>query len=98
MTFAGLKKCIPSTREDRRVNPAISSISRREVFEARMASGLQTSSSAVNIWRFTSMSSNAASITRSASRKLSMSRLVRIRAWRSSTCAAVSLPLAAVAA
>ncbi|MNI92956.1 hypothetical protein D3C73_1508270 [compost metagenome] len=41
MTFAGLKKCMPSTCVGRRVKPAISSMSRRDVFDARMAWGLQ---------------------------------------------------------
>ncbi|MNV90208.1 hypothetical protein D3C71_1845700 [compost metagenome] len=98
MTFAGLKKCMPSTCAGRRVKPAIWSMSRRDVFDARMARGLQMASSAVKICRLTSMSSNAASITRSASRRSLMFRLVRMRAKRSSTCAAVSLPLDAVAA
>ena len=68
ITFAGLKKCIPITSSGRFVNEAILSTSSVEVLLARIAPGFIVSSSFRNTCSFTPMSSNTASITRSASR------------------------------
>ena len=67
ITFAGLKKCMPTTSPGRLVKAAILSTSSVEVLEARMAPGLATSSSFLKTCSFTPISSNTASITRSAS-------------------------------
>jgi hypothetical protein len=67
ITLAGLKKCRPITSCGRLVKPAIVFRFSAEVFDARIAPGLQTSSSVLNTCCLTSMFSNTASITRSAS-------------------------------
>ena len=66
MMLAGLKKCRPITSCGRCVAAAMASMSRYEVLVASTAPGLQTRSSSLNTAFFTSMSSNTASITRSA--------------------------------
>ena len=63
--LAGLKKCRPITSDGRLVARAISSRSSRDVFDARIAPGLQTASSLPNTCFFTAMSSKTASTTRS---------------------------------
>ncbi|MNC57396.1 hypothetical protein D3C75_1070540 [compost metagenome] len=67
MTLAGLKKCRPITSCGREVTAAIRSTSSDEVLVARMAPGLHTRSRVRNTSCLTSMLSNTASITRSAS-------------------------------
>ena len=67
ITLAGLKKCMPITSCGRLVNAAILLTSSVEVFDARIAPGFITSSSFLNTASLTPMSSNTASITRSAS-------------------------------
>ena len=67
MTLAGLKKCRPTTSCGRWVKAAIWFKSRVEVLLAKMAPGLATASSWVNTACLTAMSSNTASMTRSAS-------------------------------
>ena len=74
MTFAGEKKCVPITSCGRLVAAAISSTSSVEVLVARIAPGLACASSLLNMSCFTSMRSNTASMTMSAS--LASSRLV----------------------
>ena len=67
MTLAGLKKCVPMTFSGRAVAAAISFTSSVEVLVARIASGLQTSSSRAKTCFLRSISSNTASMTMSAS-------------------------------
>ena len=71
ITLAGLKKCRPTTSCGRFVNAAIRSRSSVDVLLARIAPGLHTSSSLRNTDSLTPMSSNTASMTRSASRRSS---------------------------
>ena len=59
---------MPITSPGRFVNDAIRSTSSVEVLLARIAPGFIASSSCLNTASFTPMSSNTASITRSASR------------------------------
>ena len=68
MTLAGLKKCIPQTSSGRPVAEAISSMSSVEVLDASTMPGRAALSSLPNTSFLTAMSSNTASITRSASR------------------------------
>ena len=67
ITLAGLKKCRPTTSCGRLVNEAILFTSSVEVLDARIAPGFITSSSFSNTFCLTPISSNTASITRSAS-------------------------------
>ena len=67
MTLAGLKKCKPTTSCGRWVKAAIALTSKVEVLEAKMAPGFITSSSFLNTVSLTPISSNTASITKSAS-------------------------------
>ena len=67
ITLAGLKKCRPITSCGRLVKPAMVLRFSADVFDARIAPGLHTSSSVLNTCCLTSMLSNTASITRSAS-------------------------------
>ena len=62
MTFAGLKKCVPTTCCGREVLAAIASMSSVEVLVARMAPGAAARSSRANTSRFTARSSKTASI------------------------------------
>jgi hypothetical protein len=66
ITLAGLKKCMPTTSCGRWVKLAILLTSSVEVLEARMAPGFITRSSSLNTASLTPISSNTASITRSA--------------------------------
>src|SRR6516225_8411749 len=66
MTFAGLKKCVPSTSRGREVARAISSTSRVDVLVARTALAFATRSRSANTRFLSSISSNTASITKSA--------------------------------
>ena len=66
ITLAGLKKCMPTTSCGRLVNDAILFTSKVEVLDAKMAPGFITSSSFLNTASLTPISSNTASITRSA--------------------------------
>src|SRR5215813_10837264 len=70
MTFAGLKKCVPTTCAGRAVLAAMASMSSVEVLVARIACGAATRSSRANTSRFTARSSNTASITMSALERL----------------------------
>ncbi len=95
ITFAGLKKCAPTTSCGRRVTAAISAMSSPEVLVARMAPGLAMASSSRNRRCLSAMSSNTASMKRSApSGPPASARLVvpRMRAMRSATASGVSLP------
>jgi hypothetical protein len=67
ITLAGLKKCRPTTSCGRLVKEAILSTSSVEVLDARMAPFFITSSSFLKTFSLTPISSNTASITRSAS-------------------------------
>ncbi len=67
ITLAGLKKCMPTTSCGRFVKPAILFTSSVDVLVARIAPGFITSSSVLNTFSLTPISSNTASITRSAS-------------------------------
>ena len=69
MTFAGLKKCRPTTDEGRDVADAIASMSSVEVFVAMTHAGLATRSSAAMISFFSARFSNTASMMTSASPK-----------------------------
>ena len=66
MTFAGLKKWVPTTFSGREVLAAMVSMSRVEVLVARTACRAATWSSLANTSCFTFMSSNTASMTMSA--------------------------------
>ena len=96
ITFAGEKKCIPITASGRVVADAISLMSRAEVFEARIAPGLQIASNSAKIDFLSSIFSNTASMTRSQSAKLPMSVEPEIRPIRVSTSSLVIPPRAAV--
>ena len=95
ITLAGLKKCKPITSCGRLVASAISSMSRVEVFEAKIAPGLHTASKALKTSCLTDIFSNTASITRSTSLKAAYSVEPVNKAILSSTCSAVSLPFLA---
>ncbi len=71
ITFAGLKKCVPTTLSGRFVAAAIASTSSVEVFVARIADGFAVRSSLPKISRFSARFSNTASMTISASFKSS---------------------------
>ena len=77
MTFAGLKKCVPSTSCGRAVAAAISSTSRVEVLVASSAPGFATRSRSAKTRFLRSISSNTASITTSASAAASSSTAPR---------------------
>ena len=62
----GEKKCMPTIRSGERASRAISAIGRADVFDAMTASGRRTCSSSAITRRFVAMSSNTASMTRSA--------------------------------
>ena len=66
MTFAGLKKCVPTTCCGREVLAAIASMSSVEVLVARIAPAAATRSSRANTSCLTFRSSKTASITMSA--------------------------------
>ena len=67
ITFAGEKKCMPTTSCGRLVARAISVTSRVEVFVASTAAGFATRSRAAKIFRLRSMLSKMASMITSAS-------------------------------
>jgi len=67
ITLAGLKKCRPTTSCGRLVKAAMAFRSSVLVLLARMAPGFITSSSVLKTFSLTTISSNTASITRSAS-------------------------------
>jgi 3-hydroxyacyl-CoA dehydrogenase len=66
ITLAGEKKCIPTTACGRLVKLALLFTSKVEVLEAKIAPGFITSSNFLNTVSFTLISSNTASITKSA--------------------------------
>ena len=90
--MAGLKKWVPSTSAGRLVAPAISSMSRVEVFEASIAPGFITASSLPKTSFLTGISSNTASMTMSASAIWSYSSAGVMRSMRVSTASAARLP------
>ena len=92
ITLAGLKKCMPTTSCGRLVKAAILSTSSVEVLLARMAPGFITSSSFLNTCSFTPISSNTASITRSASAMSSYFSVGVSRAMRCPYLSCFSLP------
>ena len=71
MTLAGLKKCKPTTSCGRWVKAAMALTSKVDVLDAKIAPGFITSSSLLNTVSLTPISSNTASMTRSASFKSS---------------------------
>ena len=79
---------MPMTLSGREVTEAISLMSSAEVFDARIAPGLQISSSSRKIDFLRSMSSNTASITMSQSAKSALSVDPVISAIRCSTASA----------
>ncbi len=92
MTFAGEKKCVPSTSAGRFVERAMAFTSRVEVLVARMAPGFMTRSSSANTASFTSMRSNTASMTMSAEPMASYFSTGSSRPMRLSRSACASLP------
>ncbi len=92
----GLKKCIPITLSGLPVAAAISVMDREDVFVAMIVSGLQSLSSSANRAFFASISSVAASITRSASAMM----LISVEPWilpkTSAASSAVILSLATI--
>ena len=97
ITFAGLKKCMPTTASGRRVDLAISSMSSVDVFVARRAPGLQCVSRAPKISFLIAMRSKAASTTTSASVTPSSvyAVVVRNRPMYSATFFSLSFPFCA---
>ncbi len=89
ITLAGEKKCMPITLSGREVTAAISLTSSADVFDARIAPGLQIWSSSRKIVFFSSMSSKTASITMSQSAKSALSVEPVISAIRCSTSSGV---------
>mmetsp|Transcript_3085 Transcript_3085/g.10132 ORF Transcript_3085/g.10132 Transcript_3085/m.10132 type:complete len:363 (-) Transcript_3085:350-1438(-) len=73
MTFAGLKKCMPTTRAGSATAPAMPSMDSVDVLLARTQDGFVTRSKSAKMDRFTAMSSKTASTTRSQSFKASTS-------------------------
>jgi hypothetical protein len=65
----GFMKCMPITRSGRPLAAAIFVIEIEDVFDARIASSLQTSPSDLKIWSFSSSFSGAASMTTSHSKR-----------------------------
>ncbi|KFJ70817.1 hypothetical protein DK45_4624 [Bordetella bronchiseptica] len=90
ITGAGLKKCSPTTSCGRRVLCAIRSTSSVDVLVPRMAPGLRTRSSSRKTAHFTAMSSNTASMARSACAMPAISPVVATAATRCSACLDVS--------
>ena len=95
----GRKKCVPITSCGRLVTAAISFTSSVEVLVARIAPGFITASSFLNTSCFTSMSSNTASMTMSASLRVVERRWSPlISAMRLSISSCVRRPLDTVVA
>jgi hypothetical protein len=92
ITLAGLKKCMPRTSCGRFVACAMRSTSSVEVLVARIAPGFATASSLPNTSCFTAISSNTASITRSALRSSSYESVGLRSAIRLAILSAVSFP------
>jgi hypothetical protein len=92
MTLAGEKKCRPMTASGRAVSAAITSMSSRLVFDARIAPGLATASSWRNTSCLTAMFSNTASMIRSHGAKSWAARLGVSKAIACSTSACVRRP------
>jgi hypothetical protein len=92
ITLAGLKKCMPITSCGRFVNEAILSRSSVDVLDARIAPGFITASSCSNTFCLTPISSNTASITRSASPSSAYDSVVDSSAMRSAYLSSFSLP------
>ena len=96
ITLAGEKKCRPITLSGRLVEAAITSISRYEVFEARIAPGLAILSSLPKTSFLISISSNTASMIRSQSARSSRFIEGVSRPMRFSTSSWVRRPFLAV--
>jgi hypothetical protein len=94
ITGAGLKKCIPITLSGLFVAEATSVIDKDEVFEAKIASGLQIPSNSAKISFFIFMFSIAASTTKSQSAANFMSVVPEILERISSLTSSVIFPLA----
>ena len=92
ITFAGLKKCSPITSCGRLVKFAIRFKSSVDVLLARIAPGFMTVSSVLNTFSFTLISSNTASMTRSAFLIAAYSSVGVNNAIRCSHCSCESLP------
>ncbi len=86
-TGTGLKKCMPTTRSGRVVNPPSIVMGMVEVFEAKMTSGGHRASSSPSSFCFTSIFSKTASITASA---LAASARAVLRVNRASTSSGAS--------
>ena len=95
ITFAGEKKCVPTTASGREVAAAISSMLSVDVFVARIAPCLHAPSSCLRTVCLIDMRSNTASTAMSAAATPASSYVVvvRMRPTRSSNAAALSLPL-----
>ena len=93
MTFAGLKKCMPTTSAGRREAAAIASTSSVDVFVASTAAGPASSPSRPKTSRFTARFSNTASITRSAPATAARVSEPCTRARAAAAAAASSRPL-----
>ena len=98
ITLAGEKKCVPITSCGRLVTAAIASTSSVEVLDARIAPGFITASSFLKISCFTSMRSNTASMTMSASLPASIESAGVISAMRLSISSCFNRPLDTVLA
>ena len=98
MTWAGLKKWVPTTCSGRDVAAAMASTSRVDVLVARIASGLHTRSRRAKTSFLSGSSSNTASITTSAAPRSASSRVGVMRASRASISACDSRPFDTVAA
>jgi hypothetical protein len=93
MTAAGLKKWVPTTLSLRSVAPAMAVTGRTEVFEARIAAGLQILSSSAKIFFLRSRLSGTASMTKSASLAASFRSVEVLRSFSvASACSCASFP------
>ena len=93
MTWAGLKKCIPTTSCGREVTFAQSMIGRDEVVVARIAPGVQIRSRSRKRSCFTPRSSAIASTTRSTSARASRPVAPATQPRRAAACAAGIRPV-----
>ncbi len=92
MTFAGLKKCMPITSCGRLVKLAILFKSSVDVLLAKIAPAFITPSKDLKTASFTPISSNTASMTKSASFKSVYAKVVLSKAMRCSYLSCLSLP------
>ncbi len=92
ITFAGLKKCRPTTWSGRDASPASRVTERLEVFVAMMQPGFATRSSVATMSFLSARFSKTASMIRSTSPKPSYPNCGRIDDIRCSTCSVVKRP------